>query len=200
MYTLDNTTIDLYNDISSGFSNIIIFFPAINSDIITKYGYLQEINYTYGIQSNYKFPLKKTVLLNESIVLGLYEVRRQIHQNIKVEELYNGNEENPSGILYYLVKNWGRFGDNLLTTECLNALYKLMKFIQKQLSVEENMLKLVGELNIPQADLDKLISNIGKINLSSKSVDDLEQSLNKIHISSKTINNITEQFRKLKNF
>lgn len=199
MYILDNTTIDLYNDDSSGFANIITFFPNINVNYLQQYGYFQELKYTYGDLSNYKFPLKKTVVISETIILGLYEVRRQLHQNVKVGELYNGNEQNPSGILYYLVKNWGPSGDNLLTTECLNALYKLMKFIQKQMSIEENMLKLVNELNLPQADLDKLISNIGKINLSSKSVDDLEISLNKLNLSSKTVEDITNQFKKLKN-
>lgn len=198
MYILDNTTIDLYNDLSSGFSNIILYFPAINGEYLKIYGYFQELNYTYGNLSN-KFPLKKTVVPNESIVLGLYEVRRQVHQNIKVGELYNGNEQNPSGILYYLVKNWGPTGDKLLTTECLNELYKLMKFIQKQMSIEEDMLKLVSQLNIPQEDLDKLISNIGKINLSSKTVDDLESSLSKMNLSSKTIDDITDQFKKIKN-
>ena len=189
MYIFDITTIDLYNDVSSGFANIITFFPNINDDYLQKYGYLQELKYAYSNYNNSKFPLKKTVVINgiisEPIIMGLYEVRKQLHQNIKVGELYNGNDKNPSGILYYLVKNWGPLGDNLLNSDCLDALYKLMNYIQKRVNTEENILKLVNELNIPQADLDKLISNIGKINLSGNSVEDLEILLNKINIKKK---------------
>ena len=55
MYILDNTTIDLYNDDSSGFANIITFFPNINVNYLQQYGYFQELKYTYGNISNYKY-------------------------------------------------------------------------------------------------------------------------------------------------
>lgn len=193
MYIFDNTTIDLYNDISSGFVDIIKFFPVINSEYIKQYGQLGEINYTYSITPNI-FPLKRQIFLTEIIVLGLNEVRKQIHQNIKISELYNGEN---SGILFFLVKNWGPTGDNILSTECLNSLYKLMKYIQKKISLEVQMIKLVEELNLSQSDLDKLILNLDKINLAAKNVDDLTESLNKINLSSKTVNDITQRFRNI---
>lgn len=202
MYIIDSTTLELYNNTDSGFSEIIRYFPAINEQYLKNYGSLQEMNYVYTHPHTQNktniFPLRNTVISTEVIILGLYEVRRQLHQNIKVSWLYNGSDINPSGLLYYLVNNWGPRGENYLNSECLTALYKLMKFIQKQMSIVEDMLKLVGELNIPPEDLDKLIMNISKINLSSNSVDDLTKTLTKINLSAKTIDDITDHFTKMK--
>lgn len=191
MYIFDNTTIDLYNDISSGFIDVINLFPAINMEYVKQFGQFQESNYTYSIKQNI-FPIKKTVQATEIIILGLTEVRKQIHQNIKIVELYNGEN---SGLLYYLVKNWGPNGDNILNAECLKILQKLMRYIQKKIETEIQMIKLVEDLNIPQLELDKLISNINKINLSSKNINDITESLNKINLSSKTVSDITRNIR-----
>lgn len=175
MYLTDTKTIDLYNDISSNFSELISFFPSINWEIYNNYGINYEFSYVYN-QSFVNYPLKENTKITELLLMGLFETRKQIHQNIEIIHLFNpiDNTENNKGILYNLIKNWGPFGDNILNDNCLKIIKLVMEYITKKVQIEFKIYEYVEEMDLSKNELDNLISNISKIDIKRKSIEDIQ--------------------------
>lgn len=175
MYLTETTTVDLYNDTNSNFSELISFFPNINYTILNSQGIEYEFNDTYRQHFN-RFPLKNNINISQLIILGLFETRKQIHQKIEIIYLYNPNEinENNKGLLYNLVKNWGPMGENILNDNCLKVIKVLMEYIAKKVDFEKTVYDYVNELDLSKDDMDDLIKNISKIDIKRHSIEDIQ--------------------------